>query len=83
MVQTGTHKRAVLRESRRNTPGVSCKRGGELGHKPEADPQTALKDPTYRAEFRLCSVGIGKPMRLSYSTLKVKSASRNNERSSE
>lgn len=46
-------------------------------------PGQTLKDPTYQAEFRLCSVGIRKPMRLSYSTLKVESASTNNERSSE
>ena len=46
-------------------------------------PGQILKDQTYQAEFRLCSLGIGKPMRLSYSTPKVESASRNNERSSE
>ena len=78
MVQTGAHKRAVLRESRRNTPGVSCKSISQ-----EQIPGQTLKDQTYQAEFRLCSVGIRKPTRLSYSTPKVDSASRNNERSSE
>ena len=46
-------------------------------------PGQILKDQTYQAEFRLCSLGIRKPMRLSYSTPKVESASRNKERSSE
>lgn len=80
-MQTGTHRRAVFRESRIQVSAAK----GEMswGISQKQIPAQTLKDQTYQAEFRLCSVGIGKPVRLSYSTPKVRSASRNNERSFE
>ena len=62
--------------------GSAAKGEVSWGISQKQSPGQTLKDPTHQAEFRLCSMGIGKPMRLSYSTLKVESASRN-ERSSE